>query len=448
MTAGRDADRAHRPPAPTGSERDLDNADGVPWADAARGTRNVHGPPRHRIVSGSADGDARQPAATSRRPPAGRRIGGTSAADAALVLVAFLVTVVVAPEPDGDLALRGIGDVPAGELALTALACAVLYWRRSRPLAVLAVTLVAATVSFAADLSDLSGLAAFVALYSVGRYVDDDRWSVAGLACVLTMATVGTVTDPSSTPAEVGFGVTITALVWYAGRRMRARDEDAVRLRHEHAAGARRAIADERARIARELHDIVAHRVSLMTVQAGAARTVVADDPEAAARAMQAIEHAGRQALDELRHLFGVLRPDADGGALDPQPGLVDIEALIDRFRAAGLHVSLTISGAPVELPARVELSAYRVVQEALTNALKHAGPGARTEVRVDLADDAVDITVRDDGHGGRVLPGSGHGILGMRERALLLGGRLDAAPHPDGGFQVVAHLPGQQERA
>jgi signal transduction histidine kinase len=157
---------------------------------------------------------------------------------------------------------------------------------------------------------------------------------------------------------------------------------------------------------------------------------------------MQAVENAGRQALDELRHLLGVLRPEADGEALGPQPGLAEVPRLVDQFRAAGLDVALTMDGARTDLPARVELSAYRIVQEALTNALKHAGPGARTQVRLHTGSRGIDIEVLDDGRGGTILTGSGHGIVGMRERALLLGGRLDASPRPGGGFHVVAHLP------
>jgi signal transduction histidine kinase len=157
---------------------------------------------------------------------------------------------------------------------------------------------------------------------------------------------------------------------------------------------------------------------------------------------MEAVEHAGREALDELRHLLGVLRPKAEGGSLGPQPGLADVGRLVDQFREAGLDVSFTISHVPTGLPARVDLSAYRIVQEALTNVLKHAGPGAWTEVRVNLDNEVVSIEVTDDGHAVTTLPGSGHGIMGMRERALLLGGSLTAGPRVDGGFRVMARLP------
>jgi signal transduction histidine kinase len=185
-------------------------------------------------------------------------------------------------------------------------------------------------------------------------------------------------------------------------------------------------------------------------VQAGAAKAVAAKDPEGALQAMGAVEEAGRQALDELRHLLGVLRPETDLDGLGPQPGLADLPRLVDQIRGAGLDVSLATDGVSAELPARVDLFAYRIVQEALTNVLKHAGPGAHTEVRLGTDRSGIVIEVLDDGRGAVVLPGSGvaqggargHGIVGMRERARLLGGTLDARPRPGGGFRVVAHLP------
>jgi signal transduction histidine kinase len=239
-------------------------------------------------------------------------------------------------------------------------------------------------------------------------------------------------------------------VAWYVGRRLRLRQERAAQLLREQAAEARRIVTEERARIARELHDVVAHRVSLMTVQAGAAKAVAAGDPAAALQAMGAVEEAGRQALAELRHLLGVLRPRTDLDGLGPQPGLADLPRLVEQIRGAGVEVSLATDGMPAELPARVDLFAYRIVQEALTNVLKHAGPGAHTEVRLSTDRTGIVIEVLDDGHGAVVMAGSGveqdgargHGIVGMRERALLLGGTLDARPRPGGGFRVVAHLP------
>jgi signal transduction histidine kinase len=283
----------------------------------------------------------------------------------------------------------------------------------------------------------------------VGRYADNDRAGSIGLGGTFVLVVLSALFHPNTpdrsateTAAEVAFGLFITFLVWYIGRRIRIRGERAAQLERERAAEARRAIAEERTRIARELHDVVAHRVSLMTVQAGAAKTVVADDPQGAAQAMEAVENAGRQALGELRHLLDVLRPDAEMDGLRPQPGLADVPRLVDQFEEAGLDVSLTIEGQASNLPARVDLSAYRIVQEALTNVLKHAGSTARTEVRLSTDHRVLAIEVVDNGHGDTILPGSGQGIVGMRERAQLLGGSLDAGPRPGGGFQVVALLP------
>ena len=205
-------------------------------------------------------------------------------------------------------------------------------------------------------------------------------------------------------------------------------------------------VIEERTRIARELHDVVAHRVSLMTVQAGAAKTVADDDPQGARRAMEAVEKEGRQVLGELRHLLGVLRPADGSDGLGPQPGLADLPGLVEQFREAGLEVSLVIDDERRELPVPVALSAYRIVQEALTNVLKHAGPDAHAEVGLTGDDRAVTIEVFDDGRGATILPGSGHGIVGMRERALLLGGTLDAGPRLEGGFRVTARLPTRED--
>jgi signal transduction histidine kinase len=161
---------------------------------------------------------------------------------------------------------------------------------------------------------------------------------------------------------------------------------------------------------------------------------------------MRAVEQAGREALDELRHLLGILRPDAEADTLGPQPGIARVPPLVAQFREAGLDVSLEMVDVPSPLMARLDLSAYRIVQEALTNALRHAGRGARAEVRIDTADDQLVIDVRDDGRGRATPPGTGHGIVGMRERVQLLGGRLDVGPRPDGGFGVVARLPLERE--
>ena len=400
--------------------------------------------------------DPETPNRMARRPVGGPFTRWPRAADAVLAIVVFLMTVFVKSEgPNDDLVIHSVGDVSIGVLFVLAVASGALYWRRSEPLIVFGVTWVAAALSTgavyfelvrAADL-ELVGIPMLVALYGVGRYAINDRWAYLALCGAFAVVGLSAPMDAVSA-AEVGFGFIVIFLVWYMGRRLRSRAERAAHLEREQAAEARRAVAEERARIARELHDVVAHRVSLMTVQAGAAKTVAADDLEGAVQAMEAVEVAGRQALSELRHLLDVLRPEADVDGLDPQPGLADVPRLVAQFEQAGLDVSLTMNGARTDLPARVDLSAYRIVQEALTNVLKHAGTTARAEVRLSTDDHGVAIEVLDNGHGDTILPGSGQGIVGMRERAQLLGGALEAGPRPIGGFQVVARLPIGKEPA
>ena len=379
------------------------------------------------------------------------------AADAALATAAFLATSFLTEGPGDSIVARPVGDVPIAALLVFAVASAALYWRRRAPLAVLGVAVLAWAVTIGSGYADLGGVA-IIALYSAGRYATEDRRAHVGVAAAIAVILVDGLTDPAPW-GEAIFGAAVLFVAWYVGRRLRLRGERAAQLERARAAEARRIVIEERTRIARELHDVVAHRVSLMTVQAGAAKAVAAQDPEGALRAMGAVEEAGRQALDELRHLLGVLRPETDLDGLGPQPGLADLPKLVGQLREAGLRVSLAIDGASPELPARVDLFAYRIVQEALTNVLKHAGPGARAEVRLGANRNGVVIEVLDDGSAdkngvesavGRRSSDSdrpdsrsaGHGIVGMRERALLLGGTLEARPRPGGGFQVVAHLP------
>jgi signal transduction histidine kinase len=329
------------------------------------------------------------------------------------------------------------------------VASAALCWRRRAPLVVLGVVLAAWAVTLGSGYADLGGVA-IVALYSAGRYATAGPWGHVGVVAAIAVVNVDGLTDPAPW-GEAVFGGFVMFLAWYVGRRLRVRKERAAQLLREQAAEARRIVAEERTRIARELHDVVAHRVSLMTVQAGAAKAVATEDLEGALRAMGAVEEAGRQALDELRHLLGVLRPESDADGLGPQPGLSDVRRLVEQIGAAGLEVSLVMEELSTGLPSRVDLFAYRIIQEALTNVLKHGGPGARTKVRLGTDGSGIVIEVLDDGHGATVSPapvGSldttarGHGIVGMRERARLLGGTLDAGPLPGGGFRVVAHLP------
>ena len=207
------------------------------------------------------------------------------------------------------------------------------------------------------------------------------------------------------------------------------------RERAEHAA-----IAEERGRIARELHDVVAHGISVIAIQADAAEAALDRDPELARAPLRTIRRSAKSSLEEMRHLLGMLREDGDGGELAPQPGLGELDALIEHAHAAGVDVAVEVEGTPREVAAGLDLSAYRIVQEALTNVRRHAR-GASTRVRMTWADDALTIEVRDRGPGGHVNGSGGHGILGMRERARLHGGELHAGP-TDEGFAVRARLP------
>jgi signal transduction histidine kinase len=384
------------------------------------------------------------------------------AADAVLATAVFLATAFLTDGPGDSIVVRPVGDVPIPALLVFAVASAALYWRRRAPLAVLGVAVVAWALTLGSGYADLGGVA-IIALYSAGRHAAEDGRAHVGVAAAIAVILVDGLTDPAPW-GEAVLGAFVLFGAWYVGRRLRLRQERAADRLREQAAEASRIMIEERARIARELHDVVAHRVSLMTVQAGAAKAVAARDPEGALRAMGAVEEAGRQALDELRHLLGVLRPETDLDGLGPQPGLADLPKLVEQVREAGLRVSLATDGVPADLPARVDLFAYRIVQEALTNVLKHAGPGARTEVRLGADGNGIVIEVLDGGgaadnrngveHGvesafgrrptdsDRQSRSAGHGIVGMRERARLLGGTLDARPRPGGGFRVAAHLP------
>jgi signal transduction histidine kinase len=199
-------------------------------------------------------------------------------------------------------------------------------------------------------------------------------------------------------------------------------------------------LAQERARIARELHDVIAHSVSVMIVQAGAARMSLNGGSPQASESILAVERAGRQALDEMRRLLGILRQGSAEPQLSPQPGLGDLVALVEQVRAAGLPVELELVGEPLQLAPGVDLTAYRIAQEALTNAIKHAGP-TTAQLRISYTPEAVEVEVLDHGRGGRASVG-GHGLVGMHERVELYRGTLEVGPRPNGGFRVHARLP------
>ena len=385
---------------------------------------------------------------TSQRGGGGRALGNRLrlspvGVDVAVVVLVFGASVVNVASQDGV----GISEIPVAGLFMLAIGSVALFWRRSWPLAVLGVALAMTVAWTAFGYPGNPIYIILVSLYAVGRYFPKGWVSLAALAVALAVAGFGQLTD--SEPIYVVLAALIaTTLPWYVGRRVRIRGyyATAARERAEHlewkrATEAQQAIADARAGIARELHDVVAHNVSVMTVQAGVARLVVADDPERAQEAIRAVEEAGRRALDELRHLLGVLRPETATDELSPQPALNQVHELVDQLRQTGMSISLT-TGVSSELPVRMDLFAYRIVQEALTNVLKHGGVDAAVRVRLEERDGYLDIEVLDTGTEAGTLPGSGQGIVGMKERAILLGGTFEAGPRPEGGFRVLARLP------
>jgi len=273
--------------------------------------------------------------------------------------------------------------------------------------------------------------------------------AVGGLAFILAVATLVTYNDPQGEAAGDYLWSFVTFTVaWIVGFAVagKRRETDEARERatlaeREREERARRAVADERARIARELHDVVGHSVSVMTVQASAVRRLVDPDQEKIRDALQVVEETGREALAEMRRMVGVLRHPEEAPALAPQPSLEQIEKLVAHTREAGLPVELRIEGNPVPLPTGLDLTAYRFVQEGLTNAVKHARAD-RAEVVVRYANGHVELTVSDDGCGAGTGEGSGHGLVGIRERLSAYGGELEAGPQPQGGFRLRATLP------
>jgi signal transduction histidine kinase len=276
----------------------------------------------------------------------------------------------------------------------------------------------------------------------------DPRQAVAGLAMAVGVEAVVVHNDPRGQFGQLVFVSLIFIIVWVVGFSLgrtfaeadKAR-ERAVRAEREREERARIAVAEERARIARELHDVVGHSVSVMTVQASGVRRLLRPDQEREREALLTVERTGREALAEMRRMVGVLRRPEEAPALAPQPSLEHLERLVEQARESGLPVDLRVEGDPVDLPAGVDLTAYRLVQEGLTNALKHAR-ATHALVLVNYGDGAIEVTVSDDGRGVGNGDGGGHGLVGMRERVSVYGGELDAGPQPGGGYRLRAKLP------
>jgi signal transduction histidine kinase len=348
------------------------------------------------------------------------------------------------------------GNVTHGPKGLTVplsiLVAASVALRRRHPLGVASFVFVALAVLLIVgdrETSVAMGIAWMCGAYGLAVWTET-RAFVAGCAVLFVSSAVAQLRPAGKLSDAVLFTVVPGLAMLLARRAVRDRqlraDTLAARaalLEREHELRANEAVAEERARIARELHDLVAHNVSVMVVQAGVERHSLPQEQASTREVLASIEQAGRQALVEARRLLGVLRRKGEHEGLEPQPSVDQLDVLLEQVRRAGLPVSLEVEGERARLPAGVDLCAYRIVQEGLTNALKHAGP-AQAEVRLRYAPGSLDVEVRDDGRGSARVngDGTGHGLIGMRERVALYGGELETGPREGGGFQVRAHLP------
>ncbi|MEU4555609.1 histidine kinase [Micromonospora violae] len=393
---------------------------------------------------------------TVRRTLFGRPLRSVAFDVAVAGLVAPLSLAAAVSQPGGWAAsLVGVGMAVA------------LLFRRTHPVAVTVAVAALALIQVVARWGPLIyDVAVLIALYSVVKYGRRLRDGVLAGG----VAAVGVLLAAAQAPSGILWWMTalwyalVTGAVWLVALNVRTRrlyvlslEERATTLEREREAESRAAVAEERTRIARELHDVVAHSMAVMIVQADGARFMLDRDPAQARTAVKVVADTGRQALEEMRRLVGVLRDagpaGADGAdelavAADPEHrrlALAELPDLLARFDDAGLHIRSTVTGAPPALPPGLELTLYRVAQEALTNALKHAGVGAGVEVVLSYTAEAVVVRVVDDGRGRPLVspaPSGGHGLLGMRERVTVYDGSLTAGPRPTGGWQVEVRLP------
>ena len=374
------------------------------------------------------------------------RVQGTG--DALLAAVMAFTSLV--PVLGGD---PSWGRPKALGVALALLSTVPVAWRARRPLTAFAIVLGANAACIYAAAPREAAFQPFVALvltaYSVGSRAEGRRslW-VPPLLLVASVPSFVAAWRHGQDSGNIIPSFVWLVAGWATGRTVRSWRHKSVALElanreltEQRELQAQAAVAVERGRIARELHDVVAHNVSMMVVQAGAAARVLRDQQPDVRNALEVIAATGRETVDEMRTLLGVLRSEDGQAALKPQPGLADLEQLVSGVREAGLPVTLRIEGAARPLPPALDLSAFRIVQEALTNALKHAGP-ARAEVTVRYADGLVSLEITDSGRGPHDGGGTGHGLVGMRERVAMFGGKLEAARGDGGGFTVRARLP------
>ena len=338
------------------------------------------------------------------------------------------------------------------EVAAIAAVVLVLLLRRRLPFAApAALWLGAAALSFADGRLVTSQPAVFVAGLGAAGLLGNQRNATQarlGLAIVLGGGAIVVYNNPTLQTGSVVFIPLQFALAWLVGYALRERtarteaaEERAARAERDRETAARLAAAEDRARIARELHDVVAHAVSVMVLQVGAVRHRMSEEDTQNRDALKNVESAGRTALAEMRRLLGAMRASDERGELGPHPGLGDLDALLEDVRAAGLDAHLHLHGEQVVLPPALDLSAYRIVQEALTNTLKHAN-ARRADVDVRYGAEGLDLEVRDDGRGPSTVADPGHGLVGIAERVKIYGGDMSAGSSPDGGFAVHVRLP------
>ena len=330
-----------------------------------------------------------------------------------------LVIAVAGPLMAGTVAVRRRYPAFAGIAAVLIAEIVAIVWKPPN------------TVSF--------GIAWLCSMYALAVWTST-RVFAAG-AALLTAPTLVAVAIHGEPKGGTSFALITLVVMLLVRRVVGDRERRAQIAERERDVAAREAVVEERARIARELHDVIAHHVSMIVLQAGAERRVLDGGNDSTREVLETVERTGRSALTEMRRLLGMLRGDATD-PLTPQPGLTDVPILVGQLRDAGLPVELHVEGDPFELPVGIELSAYRIVQEALTNALKHAGE-ARATVDIRYGPDSLELEIVDDGAGASTrVASSGHGLVGMRERVALYGGRLDAGRRPGGGFAVRVLLP------
>jgi signal transduction histidine kinase len=367
----------------------------------------------------------------------------------ALLATGFLVLCLV-----GHLATSGDASVDyrdpdALSVALTAAAAVPYYFRRQAPLAVLLVSELSVVVLTVRDYqTGAAPTVLLVGVYTLAAWSPARERAIGVAALVVGLSIVALSDIPGSTTADTVFLFVLFTAAYFFGSTVRNRrlyseqlEERAAALERDRDQDAKRAVAEERLRIAQELHDVVAHSMGVIAVQAGVGAHVIDTDPAEAKRSLEAISHTSRSTLAEIRRMLGVLRDDT-GASYAPAPGLADLDRLVRDVGAAGLDVDVRSEGARSELPPGVDFTAYRIVQESLTNVLKHAGP-ARATVTVGYEDTALRLEIVDDGRGvnGRATEG-GHGLMGMRERVGVYGGSFEAGPRTGGGFRVAARLP------